>query len=130
MPEEPRRPFFVIHKPMKYALILAGIFMVPIVNRWLIYGGTITNEDLMYAAIASLVLFNPLSVLVLSAVFAWRHGFNASAPALFGIAFLPAALIAYNETALPFALAYAVLGVLGQGIALGLKRLRGGERPR
>ncbi|QIK71981.1 hypothetical protein G7070_06520 [Propioniciclava coleopterorum] len=130
MSEAPRRPFFTIGTPMKYALILAAIFMLPIVNSWLKYGGTITDDDLMYSAIASLVLVNPLAVIVVGAVYAWRHGFSATAPLLFGIAFLPAALVAYNETALPYALAYVAFGYLGEGIGLGLKRLRSAVRAR
>ena len=130
MSQEPRRPFFNFGTPMKYALILAAVFMMPIVNSWLIYGGTISQQDLYDSAIASLVLFNPLAVLIMGAVFAWRHGFNATAPALFGIVFLPAALIAYNETALPFALVYVAVGFAGEGIGLGLKRVWRRLRPR
>lgn len=120
---EPRRPFFTIGTPMKYALILAAVFMMPIINSWLVYGGTITNQDLYDSAIASLVLLNPLAVLALGAIYSWRHGFSATVPALFGIVFLPAALIAYNETALPYAVGYAVLGFIGEALGLGLRRV-------
>ncbi len=123
MSQEPRRPFFTFGTPMKYALILAAVYMMPIVNTWLVYGGTISPQDLLDSALASLVVFNPLAVLIVGAVYAWRHGFNATAPALFGIVFLPAALIAYNETALPYALVYVVFGLAGEGIGLGLARL-------
>ena len=123
MSEVPRRPFFVVQTPMKYALILAAVFIMPIINTWLQYGGTITQEDLAYSSIASLVLVNPIATTIVGAVFAWRHGFNLAAPWLFGIAFLPAALVAYNETALPFALVYVAFGYLGEGIGLGLKAL-------
>ena len=56
------------------------------------------------AAAAMRVASGPLSVPLLAA--------------LFGIVFLPAALIAYNETALPYALVYVVFGLAGEGIGL------------
>ena len=130
MSEAPRRPFFVVQTPMKYALLLAALFILPLINSWLVYGGTISNEDLAYSAIASLVLVNPLATIIVAAVFAWRHGFSVTAPWLFGIAFLPAALVVYNETALPFALVYVGAGYLGEGVGLGLKRLLAALRNR
>ena len=75
-------------------------------------------------------LVNPLATIIVAAVFAWRHGFSVTAPWLFGIAFLPAALVVYNETALPFALVYVAAGYLGEGVGLGLKRLLAALRNR
>lgn len=130
MSEVPRRPLFVVQTPMKYALALAALFILPLINSWLVYGGTISKEDLAYSAIASLILVNPLATIVVGAVFAWRHGFSLTAPWLFGIAFLPAALVVYNETALPFALVYVLAGYVGEGVGLGLKRLLAVARER
>lgn len=124
MVEEARRPFFTVERPMKYALFLAAVFIVPIVNTWLMYGGTITAEDVSLSAIASLVLVNPLAATLAGATYAWRHGFLMLLPWLFGLAFIPAALIAYNETALPFGMGYVVFGYLGQGLGLLGRRLR------
>ena len=123
------RPFFTVSTPMKYALWLAVVFILPIVNTWLMYGGTISNEDVTLSALASLLLVNPLASAVAGGVYAWRHGFSAVLPALFAVAFVPAALVAYNDSALPYALGYLVFGFVGQGVALGIQRLRRGPAP-
>lgn len=123
MEDQPRRPFFEFDTPVKYMLWLAALFLVPIVNTWLLYGGRITPEDITLSAYASLLLVNPIAVVIAGALYGWRHGFNALLPWLFGLAFIPAALVAYNPTALPYGIGYAVLGYVGLGIGIGLKRL-------
>lgn len=123
MSEQPARPFFVVERPMKYALLLGVLYLMPIVNTWLMYGGRVTGEDVHLSALASLLLINPVATMIAGGLYAWRHGFNALLPWLFGLVFLPAALVAYNDTALPYAIGYAAFGYLGQGIALGIKRL-------
>lgn len=124
------RPFFTVTTPMKYTLWLAVIYILPIVNTWLMYGNTITPADVTMSAIASLILLNPVATTVAGGIFAWRNGFSAVLPWLFAIAFVPAALVAYNDSALPYALGYAAFGYLGQGIALGARRLlRSRTRP-
>ena len=122
MEDQPRRPFFNVDTPVKYMLWLAALFLIPIVNTWLIYGGRITQEDLTLSAYASLLFVNPIAVLIAGALYGWRHGFNALLPWLFGLAFIPAALVAYNTTALPYGIGYALIGYLGLGIGIGLKR--------
>lgn len=123
MEDQPRRPLFAVDTPTKYMLWVAAIFMLPMVNTWLLYGGTITKEDITLSAYASLLFLNPLVVLVAGALYAWRHGFHPLLPWLFGLAFIPAALVVYNDTALPYAILYAALAYLGEGITLLTKRL-------
>lgn len=121
--DQPRRPFFQVETPMKYALALGALFVLPVVNRWLVYGGTISEQDITASALVSLLLLNPLASLVAGAVHLYRHGFTPLLPWLFGLAFIPAALIAYNDTALPYALVYTAFGYLGQGIGWLARRL-------
>lgn len=123
--DDGRRPFFTVERPMKYALTLGALFILPIVNRWLMYGGRVTEDDVQGAALVSLLIVNPLAAIVAGAVYAWRHGFDAFLPWLFGLVFIPAALTIYNDTALPYALIYTVFGYLGEGLALGLTWLLG-----
>lgn len=125
MSEQPARPFFVVERPMKYALLLGVLYLMPIVNTWLMYGGRITGEDVQLSALASLLLINPLATLIAGGVYAWRHGFHALLPWLFGLVFLPAAFVVYNDSALPYALGYTLVGYLGQLVALGIRRLLG-----
>lgn len=127
MEEQPRRPLFEVNTPTRYMLWMAAIFLLPIVNTWLLYGGTITKEDITLSAYASLLFVNPLVVLVAGGLYAWRHGFHALLPWLFGLAFIPAALVVYNDTALIYAVLYAALAYLGQGIAVVARRV---TRPR
>lgn len=127
--DQPQRPFFQVETPMKYALALGALYILPLVNRWLMYGGTISEQDLAASALASLLLINPIATLAAGAIHFARHGFVPLLPWLFGLAFIPAALIAYNDTALPFALVYVVFGFAGEGIGLGLKRLWRRFRP-
>lgn len=115
---------------MRYALVLAALFIVPIVNSWLMYGGRITQEDLTLSAWASLLMVNPVAALVAGAVYGWRHGFLFLLPWLFGLAFIPAALVVYNVSALPFGLVYTVIGYLGLALGIGLRRLRERLSPR
>ena len=60
--EQPRRPFFTVDAPMRYTLVLAVLYLLPIVNTWLRYGGTITEEDIAMSGVASLLLVNPLAI--------------------------------------------------------------------
>lgn len=113
--DQPQRPFFQVETPMKYALALGALYILPLVNRWLMYGGTISEQDLAASALASLLLINPIATLAAGAIHFVRHGFVPLLPWLFGLAFIPAALIAYNDTALPYALIYTAFGYLGQG---------------
>lgn len=124
MDDQPRRPFFTVDSPMRYTLAMAVLFVLPIVNTWLRYGGTITDEDVTLSGIASLVLVNPVAILVAGAVYTWRHEFSWLLPWLIGLAFVPAALLVYNDTALPFALVYAAVAHLGEGLGILARRLR------
>ncbi len=123
MQEQPRRPFLTIDTPVTYMLWLAVLFLVPIVNTWLMYGGRVTQADLTLSAYASLLLVNPIAVLVAGGLYGWRHGFHGLLPWLFGLAFIPAALVVYNTTALPFGMVYTALGYAGLGLGIALRRL-------
>lgn len=123
MSEQPRRPFFTVDTSMRYALALMVIYLLPVVNSWLLYGGTITPEDITMSEIASLVVINPLAVLIAGAVYGWRHGFSWLLPWLLGLAFVPAVFLVYNDTALPYALGYAVVAHVGEGLGVLAKRL-------
>lgn len=117
------RPFFTVDTPMKYTLWLAALFLLPLVNTWLLYGGTITADDLLLSAYASLLFVNPALILFAAALYAWRHGFLGILPWLFALAFVPAALVVYNDSALVYAIGYAVIGYAGQGAGLLAHRL-------
>lgn len=121
---------FAVKKPLKYALILAAVYLVPLIHTGLRSSGKLTDFDVKNAAVTSVLLANPLAALVVGGVFGWRHGCNLVAPLLFGVAFLPALLILFNSTALAYVLAYAALGLLGEVSGLGLRWLWGAIRSR
>ena len=123
MADQPGRPFFTVETPMKYALMLGAVFLLPILNTWLLYSNTVTPEDVAAASLASLVFVNPLATLAAGALYAWRHGFLMILPWLFGLVFIPSALVAFNETALVFAIVYVLFGYLGQCLGLLGERL-------
>lgn len=72
--------------------------------------------------LTTLLLVNPVLALVAGALVGHRNGPDWLFVALAALAFVPAALLVYNDSALIYAVAYGACAALGVGAGLLLRR--------
>lgn len=107
-----------------YALVLGLAYVAPAAVAALLHPAESTD-----LRISALLLVNPLVTFVVAAAAGFRHGFAWALPPLAAVAWLPATFLAYNDTALPYVLLYALFSVTGLGFGAGLRAVLPGGRP-
>ncbi len=105
----------LITKNLIIALAVGAIiyYGIPIIG--VLISGSLGKSIL----VSSLLQFNPIYCILVGFVFSMKNGFVWYFPALTALLFLPAVYIFYNDSALVYVLAYAVVSLVG--CLLGLK---------
>ena len=98
-------------------LYVVAFYALPIMANSI--SDPISSKDLY---VMSLIVIQPLLVLIISLVDAKRSGFSLVTIALPGVLIIPAVYIFYNDSALFYVGFYAVLAAVGSGVgAVGCK---------
>lgn len=74
--------------------------------------------------VACLIGYFPTMTFGAAMLAGYRHGIAWTMVPLAGLAFLPASRVVYNDTALVYAVVYAVVAVIGLVAGIGLRRGR------
>ena len=110
-----------IQKQLWYILILLVLFYaVPAAYRL----PDLTDTFRTAFEASMLIVYNPASVLAVSAVYGFRHGFKWYSLLYVPILYIPSVFLFYNDTALIYAAIYEVFALAGLGLGFLLKRGR------